>query len=86
MPRCGLGRGDFSVRVTDPERDQLGKAGRIFQCDDPRPEKTCGNTKGNDAILERDIALGREAQQYLYPRQAPLSFPRRACGALLSPL
>jgi serine phosphatase RsbU (regulator of sigma subunit) len=66
-----VGKGDFSVRVTDPERDQLGKLAASFNAMTHDLENLREHERQR-AILERDIALGREAQQYLYPRQAPV--------------
>src|SRR5215467_13356050 len=66
-----VGKGDFSVRVTDPEQDQLGRLAASFNA----MTHDLQNLREHEmqrAILERDIALGREAQQYLYPRRAPL--------------
>ena len=66
-----VGKGDFSVRVTDPEHDQLGRLAASFNAMTHDLEKMREHEKQR-AILERDIALGREAQQYLYPRQSPV--------------
>jgi serine phosphatase RsbU (regulator of sigma subunit) len=66
-----VGKGDFSVRVTDPEQDQLGRLAASFNAMTHDLEKLREHEKQR-AILERDIALGREAQQYLYPRRAPV--------------
>jgi serine phosphatase RsbU (regulator of sigma subunit) len=66
-----VGKGDFSVRVTDPERDQLGRLAASFNAMTHDLEHLREHERQR-AILERDIALGREAQQYLYPRRAPL--------------
>src|SRR5262245_33308277 len=66
-----VGKGDFSVRVTDPERDQLGRLAASFNAMTLDLENLREHERQR-AILERDIALGREAQQYLYPRRAPL--------------
>ena len=66
-----VGKGDFSVRITDPERDQLGRLAASFNA----MTQDLGNLREHErqrAILERDIALGREAQQFLYPRRAPV--------------
>jgi sigma-B regulation protein RsbU (phosphoserine phosphatase) len=65
-----VGKGDFSVRVRDPEQDQLGKLAASFNAMTHDLENLREHEKQR-AILERDIALGREAQQYLYPRRAP---------------
>jgi sigma-B regulation protein RsbU (phosphoserine phosphatase) len=66
-----VGKGDFSVRVLDPKRDQLGRLAASFNAMTQDLEKLREHERQR-AILERDIALGREAQQYLYPRQAPV--------------
>jgi serine phosphatase RsbU (regulator of sigma subunit) len=66
-----VGKGDFSVRITDPEKDQLGRLAASFNA----MTQDLGNLREHErqrAILERDIALGREVQQYLYPRRAPV--------------
>jgi serine phosphatase RsbU (regulator of sigma subunit) len=66
-----VGKGDFSVRVADPEQDQLGRLAASFNAMTQDLENLREHEKQR-AILERDIALGREAQQYLYPRQSPV--------------
>lgn len=66
-----VGTGDFSVRVTDPEQDQLGRLAASFNAMTHELENLREHERQR-AILERDIALGREAQQYLYPRRAPV--------------
>ena len=66
-----VGKGDFSVRVTDPEQDQLGRLAASFNAMTHDLENLREHERQR-AILERDIALGREAQQYLYPRRAPV--------------
>jgi sigma-B regulation protein RsbU (phosphoserine phosphatase) len=66
-----VGRGDFSVRVTDREQDQLGTLAASFNVM-TRDLEALREHERQRAILERDIALGREAQQYLYPRHAPV--------------
>lgn len=66
-----VGKGDFSVRVTDPEQDQLGRLTASFNAMTHDLESLREHERQR-AILERDIALGREAQQYLYPRRAPV--------------
>jgi sigma-B regulation protein RsbU (phosphoserine phosphatase) len=66
-----VGKGDFSVRVTDKEQDQLGILAASFNAMTGDLE-TMREHERQRAILERDIALGREAQQYLYPRRAPV--------------
>jgi len=66
-----VGKGDFSVRVTDPKQDQLGRLAASFNAMTHDLENLREHERQH-AILERDIALGREAQQYLYPRRAPV--------------
>ncbi len=66
-----VGKGDFTVRVTDPEQDQLGRLTTSFNAMTHDLENLREHERQH-AILERDIALGREAQQYLYPRRAPV--------------
>jgi serine phosphatase RsbU (regulator of sigma subunit) len=66
-----VGKGDFSVRVTDPEQDQLGRLAASFNAMTQDLENLREHERQR-AILERDIALGREAQQYLYPHRAPV--------------
>src|SRR6266478_2650960 len=66
-----VGKGDFSVRVTDPTQDQLGRLAASFNAMTHDRENLREHERQH-AILERDIALGREAQQYLYPRRAPV--------------
>ena len=66
-----VGKGDFSVRVTDPEQDQLGRLAASFNAMTHDLENLREHERQR-AILERDIALGREAQQFLYPRRAPV--------------
>jgi serine phosphatase RsbU (regulator of sigma subunit) len=66
-----VGKGDFSVRITDPERDQLGRLAASFNAMTQDLENLREHERQR-AILERDIALGREAQQFLYPRRAPV--------------
>lgn len=66
-----VGKGDFSVRVNDHEQDQLGKLAASFNTMTHDLESLREHERQR-AILERDIALGREAQQFLYPRRAPV--------------
>jgi serine phosphatase RsbU (regulator of sigma subunit) len=70
-----VGQGDFSVRVTDAEQDQLGRLAASFNAMTDDLEHLRERERQR-AMLERDIALGQEAQQYLYPRRAPA-----LCGA-----
>ena len=66
-----VGQGNFSVRVTDPAPDQLGRLAASFN-EMTQDLEDLREHERQRAILERDIALGREAQQYLYPRRAPV--------------
>ena len=66
-----VGKGDFSVRVTDPKQDQLGTLAASFNAMTHELENLQKHERQR-VILKRDIALGREAQQYLYPRRAPV--------------
>jgi hypothetical protein len=53
------------------EQDQLGTLAASFNAMTNDLE-TLREHERQRAILERDIALGREAQQYLYPRRVPV--------------
>jgi serine phosphatase RsbU (regulator of sigma subunit) len=64
-----IGKGDFSVRVSVPEQDQLGILAASFNAMTQDLESLREKER---AVLERDIALAHEAQQYLYPRTAPV--------------
>jgi sigma-B regulation protein RsbU (phosphoserine phosphatase) len=66
-----VGKGDFSVRVAVPEQDQLGMLASSFN-EMTRDLSTLREQEKQSAALERDIALGQEVQQYLYPRVAPV--------------
>ena len=66
-----IGKGDFSVRVDATGHDQLGILAASFNAMTQDLESLREQEKER-AILERDIALAREAQQYLYPRAAPV--------------
>ena len=66
-----VGKGDFSVRVNVPEQDQLGALVTSFN----HMATDLEALREQDlqrVILERDVALAREAQQYLYPRSSPV--------------
>lgn len=65
-----VGKGDFSVRVAVPEQDQLGLLASSFN-DMTRDLEILRQQEKQNAVLERDIALGHEVQQYLYPRVTP---------------
>jgi serine phosphatase RsbU (regulator of sigma subunit) len=78
-----VGKGDFSVSVTDTEQDQLGTLAASFNVM-TRDLEALREHERQRAILERDIALGREAQQYLYPRHAPV-LPQASVWAVSQP-
>jgi len=78
-----VGKGDFSVRVTEPERDQLGRLAASFNAMTRDLERLREHERQR-MILERDISLGREAQQYLYPRRAPV-LPRASVWGVTKP-
>jgi serine phosphatase RsbU (regulator of sigma subunit) len=65
-----VGRGDFSIRLAVPAQDQLGTLASSFN-DMTRDLETLRQQEKQNAVLERDIALGHEVQQYLYPRLTP---------------
>ena len=65
-----VGKGDFSVRVSVPQQDQLGLLALSFNNMTQHLEQLRAEEKQR-TVLERDIALAREVQQYLYPRVAP---------------
>lgn len=65
-----IGSGDFSVRIPVAEEDQLGLLVASFNGMTAHLENLREQEKQR-IVLERDIALAHEAQQYLYPRSAP---------------
>jgi serine phosphatase RsbU (regulator of sigma subunit) len=65
-----VGKGDFSVRVAVPEQDQLGMLASSFN-EMTRDLEVLRQQEKQNAVLERDIALAHEVQQYLYPRVTP---------------
>ena len=67
-----VGKGDFSVRVAVPVKDQIGMLISSFNKMTSDLE-TLREQEKQAAVLERDIALAREVQQHLYPRTAALS-------------
>jgi serine phosphatase RsbU (regulator of sigma subunit) len=65
-----VGKGDFSVRLPVREQDQLGILASSFN-EMTHDLETLHEYEKRSAILERDIALAQEVQQYLYPRARP---------------
>jgi serine phosphatase RsbU (regulator of sigma subunit) len=66
-----VGKGDFSVRLAVSEQDQLGMLASSFN-DMTRDLESLRQQEKQSAVLERDIALAHEVQQYLYPRVPPV--------------
>jgi serine phosphatase RsbU (regulator of sigma subunit) len=66
-----VGKGDFSVRLAIPEQDQLGMLASSFN-DMTRDLEILRRQEKQNAVLERDMALAHEVQQYLYPRVTPV--------------
>jgi serine phosphatase RsbU (regulator of sigma subunit) len=66
-----VGQGDFSVAIPVTEQDQLGQLVTSFNSMTAHLRELREQEKQR-IILERDIALAHEAQQYLYPRSAPV--------------
>jgi serine phosphatase RsbU (regulator of sigma subunit) len=65
-----IGTGDFSVRLPVREQDQLGNLASSFN-EMTRDLEILRENEKRNAVLERDIALAREVQEYLYPRTRP---------------
>ena len=65
-----VGKGDFSVRLPVRERDQLGNLASSFN-EMTRDLEVLREKEKRNAVLERDIALAHEVQEYLYPRTRP---------------
>jgi serine phosphatase RsbU (regulator of sigma subunit) len=65
-----VGKGDFSTRLPVREQDQLGILASSFNQMTQDLESLREREK-RSAVLERDIALAQEVQQYLYPRTRP---------------
>jgi len=70
-----VGSGDFSVSIPVVKQDQLGLLATSFNTMTNHLRDLREQEKQR-IILERDIALAHEAQQYLYPRFVPV-----LCGA-----
>jgi serine phosphatase RsbU (regulator of sigma subunit) len=66
-----VGKGDFSVRLPVREQDQLGILASSFN-EMTKDLETLREQEKRSAVLERDIALAQEVQQYLYPRTPPV--------------
>jgi len=66
-----IGKGDFSVRLAVPDHDQLGMLASSFN-EMTRDLENLRQQEKQNAVLERDIALAHEVQQYLYPRVTPV--------------
>jgi sigma-B regulation protein RsbU (phosphoserine phosphatase) len=66
-----IGMGDFSVRIPVAEKDQLGLLVASFN-EMTSDLESLREQEKQHIVLERDIALAQEAQQYLYPRSAPV--------------
>lgn len=67
-----IGRGDFSVRVSIPGRDQLGLLASVFNRM-TRDLQTLRDQQKQAVLVEWDLALAREVQEHLYPRTATVS-------------
>jgi serine phosphatase RsbU (regulator of sigma subunit) len=66
-----VGKGDFSVRVAVPEQDQLGMLAASFN-NMTQDLEALRQQETQNAVLERDMALAHEVQQYLYPPVTPV--------------
>jgi serine phosphatase RsbU (regulator of sigma subunit) len=66
-----VGKGNFSVRVAVPDQDQLGILASSFN-EMTRDLENLRQQEKQSAVLERDMALAHEVQQYLYPRVTPV--------------
>lgn len=66
-----VGLGDFSLSIPVAEQDQLGLLVTSFNTMITHLRELREQEKQR-IILERDITLAHEAQQYLYPRSAPV--------------
>jgi sigma-B regulation protein RsbU (phosphoserine phosphatase) len=78
-----VGKGDFSVRVPVPEQDQLGMLSSSFN-NMTRDLEVLRQQEKQNAVLERDIGLAHEVQQYLYPRVTP-ALSRASVGGVTTP-
>jgi serine phosphatase RsbU (regulator of sigma subunit) len=66
-----VGMGDFSISIPLTERDQLGLLVASFNAMTSHLASLY-ERENHRIALERDMTLAREAQQYLYPRSAPV--------------
>jgi HAMP domain-containing protein len=66
-----VGKGDFSVSIPKDEDDQLGLLATSFNSMTAHLRELREQERQR-ILLERDITLAQEAQQYLYPRFAPV--------------
>jgi len=74
-----VGLGDLSVSIPIAKQDQLGLLATSFNVMTNRL-RDLREQENQRIILERDIALAHEAQQYLYPRFAPALCGAEVCG------
>jgi len=74
-----IGMGDFSIRIPMTGEDQLGSLVGSFNAMTSHLESLREQERYGVA-LERDMTLAREAQQYLYPRSAPVVSGAKVCG------
>ena len=78
-----VGKGDFSVRVVVPQQDQLGILASSFN-EMTRELGSLREEEKQKAVLEREIALAHEVQQYLYPR-SPCGLSTARVSGLATP-
>jgi serine phosphatase RsbU (regulator of sigma subunit) len=78
-----VGLGDFSVSIPVAEQDQLGLLVTSFNTMTTHLRELREQEKQR-IILERDITLAHEAQQYLYPRSAPVLSGAKVWGMTTS--
>jgi serine phosphatase RsbU (regulator of sigma subunit) len=74
-----VGRGDFSVRVSVPQGDQLAILASSFN-DMTAALEGLREQEQKKAALERDVMLAHEVQQYLYPPGAHAVFTATVSG------
>jgi serine phosphatase RsbU (regulator of sigma subunit) len=78
-----VGKGDFSVRVVVPQQDQLGILASSFN-EMTRELESLREEEKHKAVLEREIGLAHEVQQYLYPR-SPCGLSTARVSGLTTP-